>query len=97
MDFNCTSAVLMDANTGTVIYEKNKDEALPPASVTKVMTLLLVMEAIDEGKIKLDDMVSTSAHAASMGGSQIFLEEGEQMSVEDMLKSVVIAYERAGR
>lgn len=91
LDLNCKSAILIEATTGQVLYEQNADEALPPASVTKVMTLLLVMEAIDEGKIKLDDMVSTSAHAASMGGSQIFLKEGEEMSVEDMLKSVVIA------
>lgn len=87
----CKSAVLMDAATGAVLYEQNPDEALPPASVTKVMTLLLVMEAIDAGKIKLTDMVSTSERAASMGGSQIFLEVGETMSVEDMLKSVIIA------
>ena len=91
LDLDCKSAILIEATTGKVLYEQNADEALPPASVTKVMTLLLVMEAIEEGKIKLDDMVSTSAHAASMGGSQIFLEEGEQMSVEDMLKSVIIA------
>ena len=88
---DCKSAILIEATTGKVLYEQNADEALPPASVTKVMTLLLVMEAIEEGKIKLDDMVSTSAHAASMGGSQIFLKEGEVMSVEDMIKSVVIA------
>ena len=88
---DCKSAILMEADTGKVLYEQNADEALPPASVTKVMTLLLVMEAIDAGKIKLDETVTASAHAASMGGSQIFLKEGEQMSVEDMLKSVVIA------
>ena len=91
LQLDCKSAILMEASTGKVLYEQNADEALPPASVTKVMTLLLVMEAIDSGKIKLDDMVTTSAHAASMGGSQIYLEEGEQMSVEDMVKSVVIA------
>ncbi len=91
MNLNCRGAILMDAATGTVLYEQNADEALPPASVTKVMTLLLVMEAVESGAIKLTDMVSTSANAASMGGSQIFLEEGEQMSVEDMIKSVVIA------
>jgi D-alanyl-D-alanine carboxypeptidase (penicillin-binding protein 5/6) len=91
LKLNCKSAILMEANTGAVLYEQNPDEALPPASVTKVMTLLLVMEAIDAGKIKLDDMVSTSERAASMGGSQIFLEVGEQMTVEDMLKSVIIA------
>lgn len=88
---DCKSAILIEANTGRVLYEQNADEALPPASVTKVMTLLLVMEAIDDGKISLEDTVTASAHAASMGGSQIFLKEGEQMSVEDMLKSVVIA------
>ncbi len=91
MNLNCRGAILMDAATGTVLYEQNADEALPPASVTKIMTLLLVMEAVESGAIKLTDMVSTSANAASMGGSQIFLEEGEQMSVEDMIKSVVIA------
>ena len=91
LQLDCKSAILMEATTGKVLYEQNADEALPPASVTKVMTLLLVMEAIESGKIKLDDMVTTSAHAASMGGSQIYLEEGEQMSVEDMIKSVVIA------
>ena len=90
-EFDCKSVILMEANTGKIIYTQNADEALPPASVTKVMTLLLVMEAIDVGKIKLDDMVSVSERAASMGGSQIFLEVGEQMSVEDMLKSVIIA------
>lgn len=87
----CKSAVLMEAATGNILYEQNADEALPPASVTKVMTLLLVMEAIEEGKITLSDTVRTSAHAASMGGSQIYLKEGEEMSVEDMLKSVIIA------
>ena len=91
LDLACKSAILMDAATGTVLYEQNADEALPPASVTKIMTLLLVMEAIDAGAIKLTDMVSTSTNAASMGGSQIFLEEGEQMTVEDMVKSVVIS------
>ncbi len=91
MDFDCESAVLIDAKTGAVIYEKNKDEALHPASVTKIMTLLLVSEAIADGRIKMDDTVTASAHAASMGGSQIFLKEGEQMSVEDMLKSVIIS------
>lgn len=91
MNLNCKGVILMDAATGRVLYEQNADEALPPASVTKIMTLLLIMEAIEAGKIKLSDMVSTSANAASMGGSQIFLEEGEQMSVEDMIKSVVIA------
>lgn len=88
---NCKSAVLMDANTGTVLYRQNESEALPPASVTKIMTLLLVMEALDAGKIKAEDLVTASATAAAMGGSQIYLEEGESMSVEDLIKSVVIS------
>ena len=91
MSFDCKSAILIEASTGKVLFEQNADEALPPASVTKVMTLLLVMEAIEDKKISLDDTVTASAHACSMGGSQIYLEEGEQMSVEDLLKSVVIA------
>ncbi len=91
LELECKSAILIEANTGKVIYEQNADEALPPASVTKVMTLLLVMEAIEEGRISLSDTVRTSEHAASMGGSQIFLKEGEEMCVEDMVKSVVIA------
>ncbi len=91
LSLNCKSAILMEARTGTVLYTQNSDEALPPASVTKIMTLLLVMEAIDSGRIQLSDMVTASANAASMGGSQIYLKEGESMSVEDMLKSVVIS------
>jgi D-alanyl-D-alanine carboxypeptidase (penicillin-binding protein 5/6) len=91
LNLNCKSAILMEATTGTVLYSQNAEQALPPASVTKVMTLLLVMEAIDAGTIRVDDTVSVSANAASMGGSQVFLEEGEQMTVEDLLKSVVIA------
>lgn len=91
MSFDCKSAVLMEANTGTVLYEFNADEALPPASVTKIMTLLLIMEEIEKGNLKYSDMITTSAYAASMGGSQIYLKEGEQMSAEDMIKSVVIS------
>ncbi len=91
LQLDCKSAVLMEASTGKILYASNENEALPPASVTKVMTLLLVMEAIEQNKISLTDMVSASEHACSMGGSQIFLESGEQMSVEDLLKSVVIA------
>lgn len=91
MSLNCKSALLMEAATGKVLYEQNPDEALPPASVTKIMTLLLIMEAIEAGKIKYTDMVRASANACSMGGSQIYLEENEEMSVEDMIKSVVIA------
>jgi len=88
---NCKSAVLMEATTGKILYEQNSEEALPPASVTKVMTLLLIMEAVDSGVIHLEDQVTVSANAASMGGSQVFLKEGEQMMLEDLLKSVVIA------
>ena len=91
MKFDCKSAVLMEASTGTVLYEYNPDLALPPASVTKIMTLLLVMEEIEKGSLKYSDTITTSAYAASMGGSQVFLKEGEQMSAEDMIKSVVIA------
>jgi D-alanyl-D-alanine carboxypeptidase (penicillin-binding protein 5/6) len=87
----CKAAILMDAETGEVLFEQNADEALPPASVTKVMTLLLVMEALEAGRIGLEDQVRVSANAASMGGSQVFLEEGETMSVEEMLKCVIIA------
>lgn len=90
-DPQCKSAVLMDADSGRILYAKNENEALPPASVTKIMTLLLVMEEIDSGALKLEDKVSASANASSMGGSQIFLKEGEIMSVEDLLKSVVIS------
>jgi D-alanyl-D-alanine carboxypeptidase (penicillin-binding protein 5/6) len=81
----------MDRTTGTVLYEKNADEPLAPASVTKVMTLLLVLEAIDRGQLGWDDTVTASATAAAKGGSQIYLEEGEQMSVHDMVKCVVVS------
>ena len=84
------AAVLMEKETGTILYEQNPHDKLEPASVTKVMTLLLVLEAVDDGRLALDDMVSVSAHAASMGGSQVYLKEGEQMSVDDMLKAVAV-------
>ena len=87
----CASAILMDAATGRVLFEQNADAALPPASVTKIMTLLLIMEAAESGKIALSDMVSVSERAAGMGGSQVYLKVGESMSVEEMLKCVVIA------
>ena len=90
-ELDCKSAILIEASTGKVLYEKDADMTLPPASVTKVMTLLLVMEAIEEGRLKYGDTVRASANACSMGGSQIYLKENEEMSVEDMLKSVVIA------
>lgn len=85
------SAILIEASSGTVLYEKNADEMRHPASVTKVMTLLLVFEAIDSGKITMQDTVTVSERAASMGGSQVYLEVGERMSVEDLVKSVVIS------
>ena len=88
---NCKSAVLMEASTGKVLYAHNPAEAMPPASVTKIMTLLLIMECMDAGTLKWEDTVTASAHAASMGGSQIYLKEGEQMSARDLIKSVVIA------
>ena len=85
------SAVLMDAATGRVLYEKNSHEPLAPASVTKVMTMLLIMEAIDSGKIRWDDMVTASDTAAAKGGSQIYLKAGETMSVSDMVKSIAVS------
>ncbi len=85
------SAMLMEASTGTVIYEKNADEALRPASITKIMTLLLIFDAIAEGRISLEEPVTTSAYAKSMGGSQVFLEEGEVQTVETLIKCIVIA------
>lgn len=88
---NCRSAILVEAETGKILFEMNADERLPPASVTKIMTLLLVMEAIEKGNLKLDDVLTCSANAASMGGSQVYLEEGEKMTVEDLIKCVVIA------
>ena len=91
LDLNCKSAVLMEAETGTVLYDQNGSVPLPPASVTKIMTLLLVMEAIDNGALSYDTVLSASANAASMGGSQIFLEPGEEMTVRDLVKSVVIS------
>ena len=83
--------VLMEPETGTVLLEKDKDVPRSPASVTKVMTLLLIFEEIEKGNLKLDDTVTTSAHAKSMGGSQVFLEEGETQTVETMIKCIVIA------
>ena len=91
LGLDCVSAILMEADTGTVLYEMNADEALPPASVTKVMTLLLVMEAIDRGVMDYDTVLTTSTRASKMGGSQIYLKEGEQMKVNDLIKSVVIS------
>lgn len=86
----CASAVLMEKETGAVLFEQNAHDKLEPASVTKVMTLLLIMEALDAGRITLTDMVTVSAHAAGMGGSQVYLKEGEQMSVDEMLKAIAV-------
>ena len=88
---SCASCVLMDKETGSFLLEGNAHEKLEPASVTKVMTLLLVMEAVDSGRISTDDPVTVSAYAAGMGGSQVYLEEGEQMPVSEMIKCVTVA------
>ena len=90
-DIAAPSAILMDAATGTVLYEKNASERLRPASVTKVMTLLLVMEALDTGRIGWNDTVIASEAACAKGGSQVYLEPGEEMSMDEMLKSVVVS------
>ncbi len=90
-EYNAKSYILMEASTGLVMLEENADEALPPASVTKIMTLLLIMEAVAEGRIGWEDKVQTSEYAASMGGSQVFLEPGEEMTVSEMVKCVVVA------
>ena len=85
------SALLMEAGTGTVIYEKDPDTRRSPASITKIMTLILIFDALENGTLKMDDLVTTSAYAKSMGGSQVFLEEGETQDVETMIKCIVIA------
>ena len=90
-EVDARACILMDAKTGKVLFEKNADEALPPASVTKVMTMLLVFEAIDAGLLSYTDMISVSENAASMGGSQIYLAPGEKMSVNDLLKGLIVA------
>lgn len=91
LDIKAKSVALMEPNTGKVLYEANSDEQLAPASITKIMSLLLVMEAIDRGDISLETVVAASEHACSMGGSQIWLEPGETMTVNDLLKAAVIA------
>jgi D-alanyl-D-alanine carboxypeptidase (penicillin-binding protein 5/6) len=90
-DVDTKAAILIDSGTGTLLYGKNIHEKLPPASVTKVMTLYLVLEAVDSGKIKLNDTVQVSEHASSMGGSQIYLAPGEEMNVQDMIKAVTVS------
>ncbi|MBU8712080.1 D-alanyl-D-alanine carboxypeptidase family protein [Brevibacillus parabrevis] len=88
---HASSAIMIEADTGTVLYEKNANEKMPPASITKVMTMLLIMEAVERGELKFTDKVRASERAASMGGSQIFLQPGEEMTVEDMIKGIAIA------
>ena len=90
LNLAAASAVLMEKETGTVLYEQNPHEKLEPASVTKIMTLLLIFEALDSGRISKDDIVTTSAYAAGMGGSQVYLKEGEQMSVSEMIKCISV-------
>ena len=91
VNISAPSALLMEASTGTVILERNADAVCSPASITKIMTLLLIFEALDRGDIKLEDEVMTSAHAQSMGGSQVFLEEGEIQTVDTMIKCIAVA------
>src|SRR5699024_2417765 len=85
------SAILMERDTGEILFNKNPHEKLPPASMTKIMTLLVIMEALEAGTLSNDEMIRISERAASMGGSQIFLEAGEEMSVDDRLKGVAVA------
>lgn len=89
-EISAPSALLMDQATGTILFEKNADEKRPPASVTKVMTMLLIMEALDGGKLTLETSIPVSAEAAGMGGSQVYLKEGETMTVDEMLKCIAV-------
>lgn len=88
---NARSAIMIEASTGEILFQKNKDEKLAPASMTKMMSMLLIMEEIENGNLKWDEMITASEKAASMGGSQIFLKVGEKMSVTDMVKGISIA------
>lgn len=90
-DVPCQAAILIDEDSGTVLYEKNADESRPIASITKVMTLLLTFEALESGKVSLNDIVPVSEHAYHMGGSQIWLEPGEQLTLDEMLKAICIS------
>ena len=90
LELSCKSAILMEKETGTVLYDRDSHKKLAPASVTKIMTMLLVMEALDSGAISPDDTVTVSANAAGMGGSQVYLKQGEQMSVRELLKCVAV-------
>ena len=91
LDIEAPAALLMEKTTGQVLYAKNEHAKMEPASVTKVMTLLLTMEAIEKGSIGYDDVITVSAYAASMGGSNVYLAEGEQITVEELLKAVCVA------
>ena len=91
LDIQSPSAILMEATTGQIIYEKNSDEQVHPASITKIMTLLLIFDALKSGKISLEEEVTVSEHAASMGGSQVFLESGETQTVNTMIKCISMA------
>ena len=91
MELSAETAILMEAETGRVLFEREADKVLPPASVTKVMTLLLIFDALEDGKIALDEEVTTSEYAASMGGSQVFLETGEKQTVDTMIKCIAVA------
>lgn len=88
---NASSSILIEASTKQVLYANNEKQKLFPASTTKIMTMILMFEAINKGKLKWDDVLTCSAYAASMGGSQVYLEEGEQMSVSDLFKAISIA------
>ena len=90
LNIEAESAILIEQNTGKVLYEKNANEQLRPASVTKIMSILLIMEALDSGKISLDTKISCSEKAASMGGSQIWLDETESLTVDEMLKAICV-------
>lgn len=91
LGLSAPSAILMEASTGTIIYEKDADTSLHPASITKIMTLILIFDALDAGTIHLDDTVTVSEHAASMGGSQVFFEPGETQTVDTMIKCISVA------
>lgn len=90
-DISAETGIIMEASGGQVLYEKEADRQLPPASVTKVMTMLLIFDALDRGQIKLEDSVTVSEYAASMGGSQVFLEPGETQTVDTMIKCIAVA------
>ena len=90
IELEAKSAILIEQTTGKVLYEENADEQLPPASITKIMSLLLIVEEIEAGNLALDSIIQCTEHAASMGGSQIWLEPNEEMTVDDLLKAVAI-------